>query len=331
LFESLLNRHKPVIDLIIPGLFDLPLYELDEAALQQQTPALHRLLRFALRQQNSHFDIDDILADGLGLNQSALPYAQAFNADIAGQGVLVKPVYLKADINNALVFPVTESEENLNKLINDLADYFKVDFDLTALPENLYLMRLHQVQPVHEVPHYLSAMGKKVTHYLEQAKHNLEWFRLFNEIQMFLYQHPVNQQRQQQGEAMINSLWCWGAEHWPEQARDNHQWFSDNCEMQALGRLFCGSCYTLDELSRLDPRMSATLVDLSLIHSLKGDSNQPLDRLLNEIEHKYLNRLLDIDTHQICLKSGASFNLLYQQSMQRKFWKKTPKLSQFID
>jgi hypothetical protein len=321
-FRNLFNAQKPKIDLIIPGLFDLPLYEIDEAALQRQTPALHHLFRFASRQVNSAFDIDDILIDTLDLKQNALPYAYAHKPSDSGYGLLFKPVHLKADINNALVFPVSESDENINILINDLQDYFKVDFDVQAVPGNLFLMHLHEVQPTLEVPHFLSATGKKVTHYLEQAKSNLGWFKLFNEIQMFLFQHPVNQHRQQQGLPLINSLWCWGADAWQGETFSNRLWCSDDSEMQALGRLYCGDSSGLEDIPLDGLQDNVIIVDLSLIHSLKGYSGLPLLQLLVEIEQKYLNTLVASDFHSIRLHTGATVDLFYQRSMSLKLWKK---------
>jgi hypothetical protein len=328
--DNLFTVQKTQIDLVIPGLFDLPLYEIDEAKLQQQTPALHRLLRFARRQNNTRFDIDDILIDILDLNQAALPYAHACKALDTGYGLLFKPVHLKADMNNALVFPVAESDENIKILINDLRDYFKVDFDVKALADNLFLMQLNTIQPTLEVPHYLSATGKKVTHYLDQAKSNLEWFKLFNEIQMFLFQHPVNQYRQQQGQPLINSLWCWGADSWQRETRDNRLWFSDDSEMQALGKLYCGDSDGLDEIPLDGLQAPATVVDLSIMRSLKGYSTQPLLQLLVDIEQRYLNTLLASASHRIQLHAGSSVNLLYQHSMTLKIWKKRVSLSQLL-
>jgi hypothetical protein len=318
---------KTQIDLVIPGLFDLPSYELDEAELQTQTPALHRLLSFANRETNGYFDIDEILIDTLGLKQVALPYAYACQAVQSGFGVLFKPVHLKADMNNALVFPVSESEENINHLINDLEGYFKVDFNIKALPGNLFLMHLHEVQPLLGVPHYLSATGKKVTHYLEQAKSNLGWFKLFNEIQMFLFQHPVNRFREKQGLPLINSLWCWGADRWQGETFSNRSWFSDDYEMQALGKLYCGESSELDDIQAKDLKQQVTVIDLNLIRSLKGHSQQSLLQLLADIENKYLQYLLERRSHSIRLLAGGSFNVSYQSAMRYRFWKKTITLS----
>lgn len=324
------RTQKPEIDLVIPGLFDLPLYELDELQLQQQTPALHKLLRFAQRQSTNCFDIDEILVDILGLNQKGLAYAQACSPSDSAAGLLFKPVHLKADMNNALVFPVSESDENITHLINDLEYYFKVDFDVQALPGNLFLMHLHSIQPMLEVPHYLSATGKKVTHYLEQARSNLGWFKLFNEIQMFLFQHPLNEYRQQQGLPLINSLWCWGAENWQSEHFSDRAWFSDDAEMRALGRLYGNGGKSLDDIPVDGLQGDVLIVDLSLIRSLKGYSKRPLLQQLVDIEQKYLNTLLASEFHSIRLYTGTSFRLVFQRTMCIKFWKKKISLAQMV-
>lgn len=306
----------------------MPLYEIDEVALQRQTPALHRLLRFATQNSNRCFDIDEILIDVLGLQHRALPYAQACKPVQSGYALLFKPVHLKADMNNALVFPVTESEENISQLINDLQDYFKVDFEIHALPENLFLMQLYQIQPTLEMPHYLSATGKKVTHYLEQAKTDLSWFKLFNEIQMYLFQHPVNQYRERLGLPLINSLWCWGADAWHNETFKDRLWFSDDSEMQALGELYCGHSAGLDDIPLDGLAADAIVVDLSIMRCLKGYSSESLMQLLIDIEQRYVNTLLTSGSHRIRLHTGAAFNLVYQRAMNVKFWKKRLSLSQ---
>lgn len=312
---------------MIPGLFDLPLYELDAQELQRRTPAMHRLIRFASRIENHCFDIDDILADTLALTQKVLPYAHALRGSESGHAVLFKPVHLKADINNALVFPVHETQENIARLINDLQDYFKVDFSIHALNDELFLMHLHQLQPVLEVPHYLSATGKKVTHYLEQAKSNLQWFKLFNEIQMFLFQHPVNQRRQQQGLPEINSLWCWGGDSWQGESFPQLAWFSEDVEMQALGQLYCADSAGLDQLVTSGIAQDAVVVDLRLMRCLKGQTDHDLLQLLQDIEQQYLSSLLNNDFAFIRLRAGAAFDLRFTRAMTGKFWKKSVNLS----
>ena len=48
-------------------------------------------------------------------------------------------------------------------------------------------------------PHILSVLGKTANPFIEQSRQILPWYKLLNEIQMFMHQHEVNQQRMQRG------------------------------------------------------------------------------------------------------------------------------------
>lgn len=56
----------------------------------------------------------------------------------------------------------------------------------------------------------LSAVaGRRVEHLLADASG--DWRALFNEIQMFLHDHPVNRRREAAGQLPVNAFWLWGA------------------------------------------------------------------------------------------------------------------------
>ena len=313
------------VDLVVPGLFNLPAHEINKQELEQSTPCLHRLLRFANQIPNAVQDFDKILLHRLGLEQGGLPYAYAMNKnpDKDSAQVLFKPVYLKSDINNAIVFPVNECEEDTALIINDLSDYFKEDCSLTELPENTWAMTLHHCQPPKGVPHYLTATGKKVTHYLQQAKSNLEWYKLFNEMQMFLFQHELNQKRLKQGLPIINSLWCWGADDYSGEFLQNTQWFCDDVLMQSLGRLYTGQSLPITAIgnSHLEPHV--IIIDLSLLKALKGDWNVNVLELLQKFENDCLQAIMLNGSSEICLYTGGDVNVNYKPWMAWKFWKTT--------
>lgn len=52
--------------------------------------------------------------------------------------------------------------------------------------------------------------GKDVADYFPQGEGALTWHKLQNEIQMLLFNHPINGAREAQGLPIINSLWCYG-------------------------------------------------------------------------------------------------------------------------
>jgi hypothetical protein len=312
---------QPHVDLIIPGLLNLPAHELDVEVLQQATPGLHRLLRYARRIPATPGDFDDILLQRLGLKQAALPFAQALQEQEKGQAVLFRPVHLKADINNAIVFPIDEGSDDIDIVIGGLSEFFKQDCDIKKLPDNSWLMTLKTIRPVDGVPHYLSALGKKVTHYLEQAKSNLGWFKLFNEMQMFLHQHEINQRRQQNGQLLINSLWCWGADEYRGEKLPGSQWFSDDAGLKALGELVGAETHSLSDLETTPLKNAAIITELSLLKALKQNPDADLMALLSQLEQQCFEPLL-MSKARITLHTAAGLNLHYQPRMSWQFWKK---------
>ena len=278
-------------------------------------------MRYADRVNNLDTDFDDILIKRLGLKQKALPYAHAFNLHKNSQQFLFKPIHLKTDINNAIVFPVEADSHDILKLINDLKDFFKEDCNIKSLPDNSWLMTLIEVQPITETPHYLSALGKKVTHYLDQAKTNLQWLKLFNEIQMYLYQHDINQQRQSKGQPLINSLWCWGADAYNDEQLNDTLWFCNDSHLQKIGELYCAHSETLEDINKTDIKSDVIIVDLSLLKLLKGQ-NHNIQQALESVEQKYLAPLLQTNKYNINVHTGGDFNLHFKPSMAWKFWKK---------
>ena len=66
------------------------------------------------------------------------------------------------------------------------------------------------------------AVGHDVDRMLPEGEDRLAWHRIFNEVQMLLHAHPVNEEREQRGALPINSLWFSGGGTLP-QARKSFQ------------------------------------------------------------------------------------------------------------
>ena len=54
------------------------------------------------------------------------------------------------------------------------------------------------------------AAGHDVDRMLPEGEDRMAWHRIFNEVQMLLHAHPVNEEREQRGALPINSLWFSG-------------------------------------------------------------------------------------------------------------------------
>lgn len=152
-------------------------------------------------------------------------------------------------------------------------------------------------------------IGKNIDDYLPHGKDGMKWQRLFNEIQMALHTHPVNQQRESRSELPINSIWFWGSGVYPKNITSSFSnVYSDESISQGLAKASKISCNTLpiDATNWIEstPTVHNTLVVLDMLHAplqyndlenwqlrlLAMEKNwfQPLCRFLRE---KKLNRL----------------------------------------
>lgn len=55
-----------------------------------------------------------------------------------------------------------------------------------------------------------AALNKAVGAYLPTGKGAIKWAAFTNELQMLLFEHPINQAREAKGLPVVNSLWCYG-------------------------------------------------------------------------------------------------------------------------
>jgi hypothetical protein len=329
------------LQLVLPGLFDLPLAELEPGFADDRLPRLNRLLGLATPLANDAYTIDAMLQRALALPRadtaSGLPMAQAFAdaADEGGRLLLFEAIHLRADLQNATAVPIPGEPENLKDIdiiINDLKEEFKADFDVSAAAPGLYLLRLKAFEPPTHYPHPLSVLGKSINPFIEQSRRVLPWYRLLNEIQMFMHQHPVNAQRLRQRRLAINSLWAWGAGAAAAPAR-RPAWF---CDDPVFNR-FAGSlglCVepsaNIENCAAVD---AAVIVDLRLLQLLKSGDCSPLDRLLLDIEGDLLSPLFGALARQptrLLLRAGFRFDFELKPSARLKFWRRRGSLAAWI-
>ncbi len=323
------------LDLIIPGLFDLPVDTLDPAFLKNNLPALNSFLRYARPGQNNVFELEPMLSACMGWkNDQLLPFAQAFvdqRESDRHQYILFRPVHLKPDMHNAIVLPLRDNQTNRDDiliLINDLKGYFNVDCDIRSVAGGHWVMRSKQCDPPRHYPHYLSVIGKKADPYTEQSRQNLPWYRLINEMQMYLHAHEINQNRLQTGLLTINSLWFWGAGILPQQSpRTGFRWVCDDELLKRYARVSGIETDACADLDRNHFDQDSVICDLSLLEALKMDDEVNLQTLLERVEAQLFSPLLRaVRTRRCSLKLRAGSRIDYQMKPWSRFkWWKKPK------
>jgi hypothetical protein len=325
------------VDLVVPGLFHLPINEFDTKFLSGQLPSLNLLLRFGRRVPNKLFDFDSVLAYCLGFKPSQkLPFASAFvEVDAANQSeyLLCKPIHLKSDGQNLFALPLEQCDEvesDIAELINDLNNEFKQNCEITELAEGHWLMHSKQCQPTRHYPHYLSIVGRQVDQYLEQSRDSLPWCQLMNEMQFFMDSHAINQKRLLEDKLLINSLWCWGAGEYIHPHRRLEYWFCDDPILNQYVEKADIMRHPLSAILETGKLGDSVCIDLRLLQALKVSPSSDMQGLLAEFEDITLAPLLGLVLSgeiQLRLRSASEADILLTRSSVLKIWRKPTTLA----
>jgi hypothetical protein len=328
------------IDLVIPGLFNLPLEEFNPNFLVSNLPALNKILTYSNSIPNEQADFESIIAGSLELTgRQTLPFAQAFvetkEVDNPQRYLLCRTIHLKADMHNALVIPLDNNnvnEDDSSLVLEDLQTFFSEDCELKPLENGLWLMRLKNCEPSDCYPHYLSVIGRKANQFIEQSKQALPWYKLMNEMQMFMHQHPINQNRLTTGLLPINSLWFWGAGEKPKFDDNKAQWFCDDEELIRFADSSNIRHQSLDQLTQTKSRENSVVIDLSLLEALKTSSSDNLQAKLEILEETVFKpaMILFRSSHaSLQLKSAHHFDLTMTPFSKYKIWRSSKSLISF--
>lgn len=136
-------------------------------------------------------------------------------AKLRGGGELslcADPCYLHPDRDKLLLFYrdldlSLDEAQAIAAFIQPLFD--EIDATLEVHKEDQWVLGLNQpVQTAFSPKEGLH--GQPVTDYLPKGVEAENWIRLWNEIQMQLFDCPLNQAREVAGKVPINSVWFWG-------------------------------------------------------------------------------------------------------------------------
>lgn len=144
----------------------------------------------------------------------------------------------------------------------------------------------------------LSAAGQDVADHMPQGSSASVWRQVFNEIQMLLHEHPLNEAREGAGQPAINSVWFWGGgTRPPVPGRAFDTVCSDDALATALGVRASATTYALpgDARSALAQAGSGRRLLAVLPQAATGVSYSDLPRwheALQQLERDWFAPLL---------------------------------------
>lgn len=207
------------LHLLIPGLL-WPDEQLRDALTDLKLDALSQILGRGRASWQAPAGRETWLARQFGFDAQHTPYAALRLLGEAGgespgahHWMCVDPVHLRFSQHGLLLGDARTLELTLDEAQHLVAELNRQFADLgqfIACAADRWLLRLHQpTQVICQPPSH--ALGRRVDLFLPAGDDGRLWIRHFNEVQVVLYNHPVNGARESVGRSTVNSAWFWGA------------------------------------------------------------------------------------------------------------------------
>jgi len=201
------------VHLVISDLF-LPQDIAAKACRGLRLPALEKILSRGSSAQQT-LPLENLLCQLFDVKyEDALPIAPisaSFDGLDEGCWLRADPVCLHLQREQLLMSGVrvdkNEAEVLCNALNMHFADQGVVFF--APHPQRWYV-RVDKLPEIKTMP-MSQVMGRDIRKLLPAGLDASYWHQIFNEIQMLLFSHPINIERESKGLSPINSVWFWGA------------------------------------------------------------------------------------------------------------------------
>jgi len=218
------NVHLVITDLFLPEEFAA------EVCAGLRVPALEKLLARGVANgrvgslptgsvvsggQNAHATLEDVLCGLFAVPCQAgapvAPISAAFDGLGAGCWLRADPVHLRLQREQVVLLPNVEisADEALLLCASLNAHFAGQGMEFFAPHPQRWYVRLDELPEIRTVP-LSQAAGRNIHGNLPTGGEKQRWHQLFNEIQMLLFAHPLNEAREERGELQVNSVWFWG-------------------------------------------------------------------------------------------------------------------------
>jgi len=202
------------VHLIVPNLF-LPESIVAEASAGLVLPALERMLARGAHEMREAESLEVLLCEQFfEPGYSGTPVAAVSAAfDGLGEGCWLRadPAHMQLRRTQLVLLPLADvSADEGAQLCEALNKHFAGQGMRFAAPHpRRWYLRLDALPDIRTVPSS-QAGGRDIRGLLPEGAEGARWQQSFNEMQMLLHAHPLNEAREERGDLAINSLWLWG-------------------------------------------------------------------------------------------------------------------------
>lgn len=207
------------VHLVIPDLF-LPQDFAAEVCADLALPALRKLLARGRSEMRSAVSLENRLCELFGVpcqgDAPIAPLAAVFDGltveKVVGAGwFCAAPTHLRLQRDQMLLLPSADiGADEAAQFCHSLNEYFSGQGMVFYAPHPLrWYVRLDHMPDISSVP-LSQVSGRNIRNSLPAGTDATRWHQVFNEIQMLLFAHPLNDVREARGALPVNSLWLWG-------------------------------------------------------------------------------------------------------------------------
>ena len=335
-----MRQVKISVTLVTPDLFPAVA---DSNLAEISCPALQKLLARANVTQSAPINLESQLCKLFNIPLQPDTPTAAITALVDGlpsqQGFWLRadPVQLYADRAAVYLFGNSHLQlepHEINSLLADIQTLLPAGMQLYAPePTRWYL---HTNTDVEIATHPLAeVIGKNISAYLPSGKDAFMWQQLLTEIQMLVHQHPVNQQRQQQGKAPVNGLWLSGAGRLPQVGDLTWQKiYSDGVLGQGFAKLLGQESVPMQQGIDAQEPIAESLLIVEKARDFCSHQEWQLWRdLVNDLEEKWfaplLAKMLKREVDRIVLYSDKHCYQLDRKNL-RRWWRRVRPLANYI-
>jgi hypothetical protein len=201
------NVHLVVADLFLPRDFAV------EVCAGLRLPALEKILARGHAETHQAVSLEDALCGLFAVPDLAgiAPISAAFDGLEPGCWLRADPVHVRLQREQVVLLPnVAISLEEAQCFCASLNEHFAAEGLAFFAPDPIrWYVRLDTLPDMTTVP-LSQAAGRNIHGNLPTGADARRWHQLFNEIQMLLFAHPLNEAREARGEVPVNSVWFWG-------------------------------------------------------------------------------------------------------------------------
>lgn len=214
------------VTVYIPGLWALLRHAGSETL--ESMPSLQLLLKRRDRSTESSLESEALLLNRLGWQgdeNNDVPVAALEHLLADSDGISdrfwfrANPINLLEDQNYLIMSYPSMLNLDLDEskaLADSINQHFAEDgWHVEVIDNSRWYLRLDKNPCIRTTPAW-RVVGRDIFNLMPEGENSIQWHSWLMELQMLLFNHPVNEKRTGQGLAAVNGLWLWGGGNLPE-------------------------------------------------------------------------------------------------------------------